>query len=1401
MNMGANPWFKRVTLNSRGPTRYDESGPRRVLRSSSSLMYIKPFGISVDRRSGNLKYYMSFKKVGRLSFGNRRIRTFLKAVALSPDICVGNSGPEFWAIRLTVLDLTQFSGGYDRYLREHSTDYGLTGAINSVKLIQRGDENQLNPLNVAYPSLPELVAVQTSLISRRTDIDSFVDRLKDEIFDVMPAPAVSGSSLGDLRIMGLSIVEYTPLRAGMLPELSDKGYSTLEALSRKKSCMVPDGEKNCFWVCMSYFISKRDSTSTNSLRKKYASLFFQENKNKCAEEFSLTDKEMETVCISDVNKFAAACSISGVVVIDIDGEVLIGESQYLDEINTETNKMMLLFYENHFVLVMSYTGFLFVKKCYLCKDLFKLEKDLRRHLKKASCLTCECQPLEVGKKRKRVNFLSEEEFRHHIDNRDTVCPLRNGSSESEKNQKKATNSRFLTAVRPVKRHQYAIDEEIYFDLETIVPIHRRGRVEEEEMLEQFDMKCDDFQRPYAAGWITKSSLQAGYTPTIAYGLDCMTRFISFLDSLFADITTSVNRVIKEDVNEIFESGDELQNKVLNKKIKISWRKMVNLVKDYPSSCERCCDVFTEKAEMLAHCDSVNGCSLHRYILNKTKNEVSYNAEGYCPRVCVWAHNGGKFDWVFLHRWFMEQGRCSEIKSVRSGGKYINLSYKGLFRFVDSCLFMAAPLERLAHDYNVEVKKGVFPYRYMKSVDNIYDVVEGLCNLREQIPPDFFKITDTVGNKGSNQMTVKRPYSLEEWLEYMNEKNNVFDVQKVTTDYLIDDVMCLAQIMTAFCKGWSEMVFSPRVSDFDTIGQLTHDYFIQHFMKEGTYSTLSIAEDKWTRQALFGGRTEVMTRYLNEFDLRKIYYYDVNSLYPFVMESRDLPGGTPEWYLKEDDPLLPRLREDTNFLPVVNVVGDDYLKGIHECLTMGTGFNESIFGFIDVMVIPPENLLLPVLPERKKMGATTKNMFDLVPRRCVYYSEELKFALERGYVIHQVFGWCKWERIPHYNEFINTLKTEKMRGEGKDVQGNVVEGLEPNPSLRSAAKLASNSSFGKTIQNVDCSYHLVSTHEEVWKLVKGKEKDCKITPVFQSVNSDVVEVKVKYDKIQKRSCAAIGTAILAEARMELYKYFEVIHRIGGQVLYCDTDSVVYAGNSPLPEEMIHSSVYGKMKLEIDPEKICGAGFVALSPKCYAFQFKDGSPYVKCKGVPLSENLITSDFHEAKEEELAYYDEGGTSDSLEQMSEERVEGLNFDIIRGIVKGSIASTRTNQLQFVKDSSRNVIAYNVQKKICDNFDKRRVLWDGTTLPWTPFNIFLQDIYSHPLNGEFANTVSNFFNKAESKDIFDVVKGCWTEDKCETASFIICIYGGWVDNCCVSAMFYESDCLENKWSLRSYEL
>lgn len=105
------------------------------------------------------------------------------------------------------------------------------------------------------------------------------------------------------------------------------------------------------------------------------------------------------------------------------------------------------------------------------------------------------------------------------------------------------------------------------------------------------------------------------------------------------------------------------------------------------------------------------------------------------------------------------------------------------------------------------------------------------------------------------------------------------------------------------------------------------------------------EDHFIRSGYYGGHSDAYIPYGDN-----LYYYDVNSLYPYIMKSFPMPLGAPVWHSQLEDNDL-----------------------------------DNLYGFIEAYVECPENMKRPFLPYREKNTKTL--LFPTGKFVGVYYSEE------------------------------------------------------------------------------------------------------------------------------------------------------------------------------------------------------------------------------------------------------------------------------------------------------------------------------------------------------------------------------------------------------------------------------
>lgn len=173
---------------------------------------------------------------------------------------------------------------------------------------------------------------------------------------------------------------------------------------------------------------------------------------------------------------------------------------------------------------------------------------------------------------------------------------------------------------------------------------------------------------------------------------------------------------------------------------------------------------------------------------------------------------------------------------------------------DSYPLLNSSLERLGKDFNVETLKGIYPYSFSKK-DNLFYVGEtpDLCFYNNVSEKDYYEM-----------------YS-NDW-SYKHE----------TLKYIESDLMSLYQVITKANKQMF-LDYGLNITDSLTISKLALELFLSKYYKNNIpiINKASIYND--ISMGYYGAITEVYKPYGEN-----LYYYDVNSLYPYVA-LQDMPG--------------------------------------------------------------------------------------------------------------------------------------------------------------------------------------------------------------------------------------------------------------------------------------------------------------------------------------------------------------------------------------------------------------------------------------------------------------------------------------------------------------------------------
>jgi len=315
--------------------------------------------------------------------------------------------------------------------------------------------------------------------------------------------------------------------------------------------------------------------------------------------------------------------------------------------------------------------------------------------------------------------------------------------------------------------------------------------------------------------------------------------------------------------------------------------------------------------------------------------------------------------------------------------------------------------------------------------------------------------------------------------------------------------------------------------------------------------------------------------------KKLYSYDVNSLYPFVMATFDMPIGKPiafEGDIRKVDP--------------------------------------NAFGFFYCKITSPDNLLHPILQRRIKTGNGIRTIAGLGSWEGWISSTEMDNAVKYGYQFEILNGYefAKGEIFKEYVYKMYNLRLQYEKGHAMNL----------------IAKLLMNSLYGKfgmKMESTEIKMFDTSTDE-------GKYEMKEFINIFDVSIKDFVQIEnhfliirdirltIRYNEALDMYHGmdiniAIASAITAGARvhMSIFK-----NNPNFNLYYSDTDSSVI--DSPLPESMVGGGL-GQMKLESVIHKA-----VFLAPKVYGLVDVAGKEIIKVKGITeeVAKGLSFNDLEE-------------------------------------------------------------------------------------------------------------------------------------------------------------------------------
>lgn len=523
---------------------------------------------------------------------------------------------------------------------------------------------------------------------------------------------------------------------------------------------------------------------------------------------------------------------------------------------------------------------------------------------------------------------------------------------------------------------------------------------------------------------------------------------------------------------------------------------------------------------------------------------------------IYIHNLAGFDGFFIIK---ELANIGQLSPIIHEGKIISLKltfsnenetkFFSLL-FLDSLQLLLSSLRKLCKAFNLDIDKGLFPHNFVNS-DNL----------------------NYIGSIPSYDNFINLKY--EEYKEYSSMfSNKNWSLRDEAIKYCERDCLTLYQIMSRF----NDLMFNQLHIDmtkYPTISSLAMGLFRMHYLnKEIKIPMISGKVYEDIKQSYTGGSTDMFIPANQPDEL--VYAYDVNSLYPFVMNTYDLPSGKPTYF--EGD---------------VRKV------------------NSNAFGFFYCKVNAPKDLLHPIIQLHIKTKNGIRTIAPTGTFKTMLFSKEIDNAIKYGYTFEILWGYTFNKQII-FKDYVDSLY--KMR----------LEYDKSNP-MNYICKILMNSLYGKFGMDDLFDTCLVidkQTFKKNQKLFEGNIKDIIEIDDNFIIKNERNKTSTMLDNGSETHNVniAIASAITAYSRIYMSQFK---NNPSLKLFYTDTDSI-YTNLSP--EQMnqyypgiVSNSGIGKLKLESINEKA-----IFLAPKVYYLKSIEGIEVIKVKGLKKDVLLTSQDF---------------------------------------------------------------------------------------------------------------------------------------------------------------------------------
>ena len=399
------------------------------------------------------------------------------------------------------------------------------------------------------------------------------------------------------------------------------------------------------------------------------------------------------------------------------------------------------------------------------------------------------------------------------------------------------------------------------------------------------------------------------------------------------------------------------------------------------------------------------------------------------------------------------------------------------------------------------------------------------------------------------------------------ENRMFQGHRFKTsviNYLKHDLLSLHEILLKVSK---YLLTSYKISLLDcfSTSSMAMKIYRTMFMGPEEIPILPRFYDKILRKTYMGGIVNVI---IPKGD--NLFYYDVNSLYPSVM-NKAMPGQMIKHHIGQFD------------------------------LT-------TFFGFVYAQIEVPKHINHPYACYRTETGELITPVGKWVG---LYFSEELKAYQSWGYTVKVIHGY-EHEKIYPFKRYVDHFYNIKKVVKGGErlitkLLLNGLYGFFGRKPVDDITHVIHNAELDWYIKRYPTQYHTFEGMD--YSVIKRDYYPSKSTCKTFGIDYEELLMKSIKDIPPTISNVGIASAITSYARIEIHNKIEETE---SNVYYMDTDSFIT--DQEIPNSFV-SNELGDLKNEFAHDPILEAYFVAA--KVYGLKLQSGNSHIRAKSVPRSQ----------------------------------------------------------------------------------------------------------------------------------------------------------------------------------------